>query len=743
MSIVWLIIIVVVYLAVIGYLGYVGFKKTKSAADYMVGGRNIHPFVMAMSYGATFISTSAIIGFGGLASRFGMSLLWLTVCNIGVGIFIAFVVYGKRTRRMGLNLDAHTFPEFLGRRLDSKFVQWFSGLIIFLFMPLYAAAVLIGGAQVLTVLTNIPYDVGIAIFGILVAAYVMMGGLKGVMYTDALQGILMFVGMIILLIGIYVMLGGITPAHQKLTELKPSLVGIANTKTDGLVNSGGAQLTKPDISKEGVTNIVNVADVYNGMLDVEARIGKLYTKMTNSKVNQLTPELLGELKILAENNAKILASFTGISPTNGNAEFVKRYSETLTAFNVKLNQLMTGGGGTNEMKGLMKEYGTVVYNLKMVKIPAMGVPAGGWTSSPPSGSPLWWMIFSTIVLGVGIGVLAQPQLVVRFMTVKSNKELNRAIMMGGIFILVTVGTSFIVGALSNVYFFEKLGSVSVALAGGNHDQVIPTFIASALPQWFGYLFMLVILSAGMSTLSSQFHTIGTSFGRDFFENGIMANAKPAVKKEIEKKAGIGRILIIMGIGVVVSVGLALLMASAKMQVLTIILVLAFGWLILIFLTFYSKKDQSAKGAGGVLATRIGILVGILLTILLGLKLEGGIIARATAIFFGLMASSFLAPYTASIFWKRLTRKGAIAGIISGVAGTAIAFLFFHEKEAAYFGLCKLLTGQPVLIAGPFASVDPLVLALPVSVIFTIVVTLMTKVENPKTVESAFKGIGKK
>ena len=45
----------------------------------------------------------------------------------------------------------------------------------------------------------------------------------------------------------------------------------------------------------------------------------------------------------------------------------------------------------------------------------------GWTASPAAGSPLWWTIYSSIVLGVGIGVLAQPQLVVRYMTVKSKQ----------------------------------------------------------------------------------------------------------------------------------------------------------------------------------------------------------------------------------------------------------------------------------------------------------------------------------
>ena len=60
-----------------------------------------------------------------------MGLLWLTFLNIFVGIFIAFVLFGNRTRIMGYHLDAHTFPEFLGRRYDSKFIQIFSGVIIF------------------------------------------------------------------------------------------------------------------------------------------------------------------------------------------------------------------------------------------------------------------------------------------------------------------------------------------------------------------------------------------------------------------------------------------------------------------------------------------------------------------------------------------------------------------------------------------------------------------------------------
>ena len=73
-------------------------------------------------------------------------------------------------------------------------------LVIFLFMPLYAAAVLIGGSEFIATHFGMPYEPALLVFAVIMAAYVMAGGLKGVMYTDALQGAIMFVGMAVLLI---------------------------------------------------------------------------------------------------------------------------------------------------------------------------------------------------------------------------------------------------------------------------------------------------------------------------------------------------------------------------------------------------------------------------------------------------------------------------------------------------------------------------------------------------------------
>jgi SSS family solute:Na+ symporter len=527
MDILLLSIVILIYTFILGYTGYVAWRRTKTAEEFMVAGRTTHPYIMAMSYGATFISTAAIVGFGGIAGQYGMGILWLVFFNILIGIFIAFVLFGKKTRKMGHNLGALTFPEFLSRRFDSKFIQYFSGFVIFIGMPLYASVVLIGAARFMETTLKMDFHLAIIIMAVIVALYVVLGGIKGVMYTDALQGTIMFLGMIFLVLATYYLLGGITESHQALTNMA-----------------------------------------------------------------SMIPESVRAV------------------------------------------------GGT------------------------------GWTSFPTLGSPFWWTLVSTIILGVGIGVLAQPQLVVRFMTVKSNKELNRGVLIGGIFIFVITGSAYMVGSLSNVFFFQQTGQIAVQVAQGNIDKIIPIFINSALPEWFTYLFMLTLISAVMSTLSSQFHVQGTSMGRDIYE------------------------------------------------------------------TIFNKKGEHS-----VTITRIGILLAVIIALFLAFILPGSIIAQGTALFFGICAAAFLSAYICALFWKRATKNGVIAGMVLGTLTSLFWLLFVYGKTATSLGILKALNGQSMLIsAQPWSLVDPLVIAVPVAMIITVLVSLITVPPSKEHIDKCFKGL---
>ncbi len=102
---------------------------------------------------------------------------------------------------------------------------------------------------------------------------------------------------------------------------------------------------------------------------------------------------------------------------------------------------------------------------------------------PVTGSPQWYSLVTSLILGVGIGCLAQPQLVVRFMTVESSKQLNRGVFIGCFFLIITVGAIYHAGALSNLFFFEDggCGSNGVCLRSVHNSirwglRLVPIFM---------------------------------------------------------------------------------------------------------------------------------------------------------------------------------------------------------------------------------------------------------------------------
>jgi len=274
------------------------------------------------------------------------------------------------------------------------------------------------------------------------------------------------------------------------------------------------------------------------------------------------------------------------------------------------------------------------------------------------------------------------------MTVKSDKELNRAIPIGGLFILMMTGVAFVVGALSNVLFFnnpETAGQIAQAAAGGT-DNIIPAFLNTFTSPWFVTIFLVMMMAAGMSTISSQFHTMGTAVGRDIFT---------PTRKNTEKNI-----------------------------------------------------DPSAKK--GMIASRLGVLVAIVVTVVLSYILPqiwDGAIGIATGLFFGLCGSAFLPMYAGALYSRKITKAAALSGFLSGFGASIIWMVLFHAKEAKVFGLVNAIAGgeaQTVVNNPIVANLDPLFIALPISVIVTLIVQQFTKKKQlpSELVEKSFAGVGK-
>jgi solute:Na+ symporter, SSS family len=124
--------------------------------------------------------------------------------------------------------------------------------------------------------------------------------------------------------------------------------------------------------------------------------------------------------------------------------------------------------------------------------------------------------------------------------------------------------------------------------------------------------------------------------------------------------------------------------------------------------------------------RGGTIVGFAVTLVLALMLPPGIIAVATALFFGFCASAFLPMYAAALYWPRVTPAGAIASMLSATISYLTIILFVHEKEAAIFGVCQNLFGVKSLAVAPWTYIDPLIVTLPISAVVLWWVSVVTQ-----------------
>lgn len=524
-------------------LAYFGYKNTRDSEQFMLGRNKTSPVIIALSYGATFLSASAIIGFGGQAAVHGMSLMWLCFLNIFIGVIVAFAVFGPRTRTLGKKLRASTFADLLGKIYKSKGIRGFTAILIIVMMPIYCAAVLKGAVNSLSVMTGLTayYDILLILLAVIVALYVVYGGIIAVMYNDALQAGIMFFGMIIILIMTYSMFGGIESAHSQLGNLWDA----------GIIDQVGA-------------------------------------------------------------------------------------------------------------------------------LPG----ARGWTGISEFGSQEWMLVVTTFLMGVGIGSLTQPQLVVRFMSARDNKTLYKSMAIGAIFMFVVVGTAYTVGPLSNIYFVDNHGVGAfeyISNLGLGTDFIIPQFLTEVFGSFsnatfgdlFLSLFLLALLSASISTISALMHTIGVAGGYDLFT---------LARNRVYKEEGDAR---------------------------------------------------------SIRVNRIFTMFVLVAVVAICYLMPNDVIAKATSVFMGITAAALLPAYAHGLYSKKPNRSAAGISMATGTFVYLFWALFMNAGTATFLPICRILTGSNVLFGDSIlSSLDAVVVALPISIIAMIIVLIInrkTAIEEPITV----------
>ena len=174
-----------------------GMKRTKDTSDFLLGGKTLGPWVLAISYGTAYFSAVVFIGFAGKFGWLcGFGGLWVGLFNALIGGALAWLVLGRATRRMTRNLNAMTMPEFFSARYNTNGMKITTAIIIFVFLLPYSASVFAGLGYLFEKIFNLHIETAITIITLVTGIYVVCGGYKAAARIDFLQGIIMFVGAI-------------------------------------------------------------------------------------------------------------------------------------------------------------------------------------------------------------------------------------------------------------------------------------------------------------------------------------------------------------------------------------------------------------------------------------------------------------------------------------------------------------------------------------------------------------------
>lgn len=182
---------VLLYALVIFGIGLYFSRKTDDGEDYFLAGRSLTWGLIGISLVASNLSSSSMIGMAGEAYG-GIGLAVYNYEWMAVLVLIVFVLFFLP---FYLKSGIYTMPEFLEKRFDGRSRVYFSAISIFLSVVVDTAAALFAGALVVElVYPDFPLWGTMTILALVAGAYTIAGGLKAVVYTDAIQGTLLLLG---------------------------------------------------------------------------------------------------------------------------------------------------------------------------------------------------------------------------------------------------------------------------------------------------------------------------------------------------------------------------------------------------------------------------------------------------------------------------------------------------------------------------------------------------------------------
>ncbi|NIL95257.1 MAG: sodium/solute symporter [Woeseiaceae bacterium] len=189
--------VMVVYLGLLVGFAIWSRKETHSLKGFYLAGKKLPYWVVAFSTNATGESGWLLLGLTGMGYAVGAQAYWVVIGEI-LGIAGSWWLISRRLKRLSDEHDSITVPDALAAKFQDRWhlIRGVAVIIILSMVTVYVTAQMVASGKALDGFLGIPYEWGVVAGSVIIIAYTFIGGHKAVSYTDVLQGVLMFLGLL-------------------------------------------------------------------------------------------------------------------------------------------------------------------------------------------------------------------------------------------------------------------------------------------------------------------------------------------------------------------------------------------------------------------------------------------------------------------------------------------------------------------------------------------------------------------
>lgn len=603
-------------------IGFYFFKTNKTSEDYFLGSRSMGPMVSALSAGASDMSGWLLMGLPGALYVSGFIESYIAI-GLTIGATLNWIFVAKRLRIYTSVIgNSITIPDYFETRFNDDWhvLRLVCAIVILIFFTFYISSGLVGGAKLFEATFGLDYSYALTIGTLIIVVYTFFGGYKAVCWTDLIQGLLMMGALIVVAIVMLNNIGGLNEAYKYIKDSDESKIEIAAIQKN--LNGSEEDLLKqlPAL----IESLKNTKDTQFNAMHVQDGIS-LISKLRNLTTSYERNQAINELMKIKENTqyddaSKIIGVLDSIDMKmlSNNAYLEETINSIIASLEEREEIQLVFGKITQSASQVASDIEILSKNPNAKKV-LLGLLEDIKQNNIYIHNRLGFFE-GVSLLGVisalawGLGYFGQPHILVRFMSIRSIKDIPMATTIGISWMAISLMAACLIGLLGIAYINKFDLSLS------DPEKIFIIMSQTLFNPWISGILLSAILAAIMSTASSQLLVSSSTIAEDFYRR--------------------------------------------------------------IF-----KKDASEENI--MLISRLSVLAVSVVAFLISTDRNSSVLSIVSYAWAG-FGASFGSVILFSLFWRRMTRMGAIAGMVTG-AVVVVAYKNFLAN-AFNFPIYEIVPG---------------------------------------------------